>query len=142
EEELENAGLRGSLAREIARFSAWREVEREIERAKRLGIDLVVLDDERYPRALRFTADPPPVLYVRAELVPGDAVAIAIVGSRAASAYGVAAAERLGRELASEGVTIVSGLALGIDAAAHRGALAAGGRTLAVLGSGLDRIYP
>jgi DNA processing protein len=114
----------------------------EIERAKRLGVDLLALEDERYPHALRFIFDPPPVLYVKGRIERADLEAIAIVGSRDASAYGLSTAERLGRELAAEGVTVVSGLAIGIDAAAHRGALAAGGRTIAVLGSGIDQIYP
>ena len=114
----------------------------ESERAKRLGVELLALGDERYPHALCFIFDPPPVLYVKGRIERADLEAIAIVGSRDASPYGLATAERLGRELAAEGVTVVSGLAIGIDAAAHRGALAAGGRTIAVLGSGVDEIYP
>jgi DNA processing protein len=107
-----------------------------------VGIELLTLEDDRYPHALRFIFDPPPLLYVRGRLERADLEAIAVVGSRDASPYGLSTAERLGRELAAEGVTVVSGLAIGIDAAAHRGALAAGGRTIAVLGSGIDRIYP
>ena len=114
----------------------------EIERASKLGVEVLTLEDDRYPHALRFIFDPPPLLYVRGRLERADLEAIAIVGSRDASPYGLSTAERLGRELAAEGVTVVSGLAIGIDAAAHRGALAAGGRTIAVLGSGIDRIYP
>jgi DNA processing protein len=97
--------------------------------------------DARYP-ALLAAMEAPPHLWVRGTLVPEDALAIAIVGTRRASAYGVAVAERLGFDLAARGMTVVSGLARGIDTAAHRGALAAGGRTLAVLGSGIDVIYP
>jgi len=99
-------------------------------------------DDPRYPRALRFTADPPPVLYVKGRIEPADMEAIAVVGSRAASPYGLAVGERLARELAEAGITVVSGSAVGIDAAAHRGALDAGGRTIAVLGCGIDQVYP
>jgi DNA processing protein len=99
-------------------------------------------DDPTYPAALRVIADPPRTVYVRGTLRDEDKAAVAIVGSRRASAYGVAVAERLGRELASCGVTVVSGLARGVDAAGHRGALAGGGRTIAVLGCGVDVVYP
>jgi DNA processing protein len=98
-------------------------------------------DDHEYPQRLLELA-PAPALWVRGTLVDDDALAIAIVGSRRATPYGVQVAERLAGELASRGVTIVSGLARGIDSAAHRGALDAGGRTLAVLGCGIDVVYP
>jgi DNA processing protein len=100
-------------------------------------------DEPDYPTWLRRTYDPPAVLYVRGRLLADEgALSIGIVGSRAASPPGIALARGLGRDLASAGATIVSGLARGIDTAAHRGALAGQGRTVAVLGSGLDRIYP
>jgi len=97
--------------------------------------------DERYP-ALLGVIPSPPALHVRGSLEPTDALAIAIVGSRRPTPYGVEVAESLAADLAARGVTIVSGLARGIDTAAHRGALAGGGRTLAVLGSGIDVVYP
>jgi DNA processing protein len=97
---------------------------------------------DAFPRLLRELPDPPGLLFVRGELLPRDAVAIAIVGSRHATHYGLRQAEKLSGSLARSGFTIVSGLARGIDAAAHRGALAAGGRTIAVLASGVLNIYP
>jgi len=102
----------------------------------------VALGDTAYPANLREIQAPPERLYVRGSLAEGDALAIAVVGSRAATSYGLAVAERLGADLAARGVTVVSGLARGIDSAAHRGALRAGGRTIAVMGSGVDVIYP
>jgi DNA processing protein len=107
------------------------------------GLQVVTWDDEDYPANLRLVHDAPPVLFVRGELRPADAQAVAIVGTRHPTPQGVAVAEKLARELAERGLTVVSGLALGIDTAAHRGALrAVGGRTLAVPGSGLRAIHP
>src|SRR5947207_10398829 len=98
--------------------------------------------DDGYPAHLRELPSMPPSFYVRGTLVPHDALAVAVVGSRAATEYGKGVAEEIAAGLAARGVTIVSGLARGIDTAAHQGALRAGGRTIAVLGSGLDVIYP
>ena len=102
----------------------------------------IVLGDARYPENLREITVPPEQLYVRGSFAAEDALGVAIVGSRAATSYGLAVAERLAADLAARGVTVVSGLARGIDSAAHRGALRVGGRTIAVLGSGVDVIYP
>ena len=114
---------------------AWEEMERA-------GIAAICLPDPRYPRLLREVPAPPPVLYVRGALLPEDETAVAIVGTRRSTAAGREMATNLGEGLAGTGVTVVSGLARGIDAVAHQAALAAGGRTIAVLGSGPDVIYP
>jgi len=117
-------------------------IEREIEEIARLGLGVVTLADEGYPRPLRNLPTPPAVLYFLGDYQERDELAIAIVGTRRSTPYGRMVAERLARDLSGLGLTIVSGLALGIDTAAHRGALAAGGRTIAVLGSGFAKIYP
>jgi DNA processing protein len=117
--------------------------EAEIDAVKRLGGDILLLDDGVYPSSLREIYDPPIVLYVKgawSECL--DQPCIGVVGSRRCSTYGQNSALMLARDLAERGITIVSGFARGIDAAAHRGALEAGGRTIAVLGTGLDEIYP
>ena len=113
-----------------------------IGRRPQVQFEVLTLQDPGYPTALRAIADPPQALYVRGRLAEADRTAVAVVGARRASPYGVAVAEWLGRELTRNGVTVVSGLARGIDAAAHRGALQGGGRTIAVLGCGVDIIYP
>ncbi len=117
-------------------------LQRELALAKREGVTIVTLEDAAYPKPLRTIPDPPLALYVRGTLEPSDDVAVAGVGARGASGYGLQCAERLAYDLALRGVTVVSGLARGIDAAAHRGALKTSGRTIAVLGSGLSRLYP
>lgn len=135
-------GIGAELARRIERAKDEIDVESELSRCAAAGITILSDQDAAYPRALREIYDPPGVLFVRGEIRPPDALAIAIVGSRHATQYGLAQAERLAGSLARAGIAIVSGLARGIDAAAHRGALAAGGRTLAVLGSGILNLYP
>jgi DNA processing protein len=111
-------------------------------RLEKQGVAVLTWDDTGYPEQLRHISDPPPVLYMRGQLLPADRWAIAVVGTRRVTAYGRQVVERLIGELVSAGLTVVSGLARGIDAAAHRAALAGAGRTLAILGSGLDRLYP
>lgn len=118
------------------------EVDRQFERAERVGARLVAFGDGEYPALLKQIYDPPPFLWVRGRLGAEDGAPVAVVGTRKASDYGLRVAEAFGRGLAERGVTVVSGLAYGIDVAAHRAALAAGGRTVAVLGSGVDRVYP
>lgn len=110
--------------------------------ARERGLDILLWGDDCYPERLAEIPDPPPVLWLRGKLTDDDRFAVALVGSRRASGDGLAAARRLGREGAECGLTVVSGLAKGIDAQAHRGALEGGGRTLAVLGCGLNHIYP
>ena len=123
--------------------AARRRADAELGAARRLGVRIVGRDEPDYPERVRRIYDPPPVLYVRGTLVPGEGErALAIVGARAASAQGLALTRALAHDLAEAGLTIVSGLARGIDTAAHQGVLDTSGRTVAVLGSGLDRIYP
>src|SRR5918997_785039 len=142
--ELERLRLRPETVESIALRDRHEEAARELGRVREIpGADVLILDDGTYPSLLREIADPPVTLYVRgawAECL--EAPCVAVVGSRRASTYGQNVASMLGRDLAGRGVTIVSGLARGIDAAAHRGALEAGGRTVAVLGTGLDEVYP
>jgi DNA processing protein len=122
---------------------ARRQAEAEVRRAAALGVRLVGRDESDYPIWLRRVYAPPPVLWVRGTLLAGEGEgAVAVVGSRAATGLGLAFARALTLGLASAGLTVVSGLARGIDTAAHRGALDARRRTVAVLGSGLDRVYP
>jgi DNA processing protein len=141
--ELERLRLRPEALESIVLRDRHAEAERELERVRALGADVLVLDDGIYPALLREIADPPVTLYVRGEWEAClDAPCVAIVGSRRCSTYGQNVALMLARDLAARGVTIVSGLARGIDAAAHRGALEAGGRTVGVLGTGVDEVYP
>src|SRR5256886_7884731 len=141
--ELALLRLTAETIESVANRELHERAEREIENVRKLDGDVIVLDDGVYPSLLRETYDPPVVLYVKgawSECLDGPCVAI--VGSRRCSTYGQNAALMLSRELAQRGVTIISGLARGIDAAAHRGALEAGGRTVGVMGTGLDQVYP
>jgi DNA processing protein len=126
----------------IVNFHEWGEVDGEIGRTRAAGIKLVPFGDSAYPARLRMIADPPPVLYVKGEISTRDDRAVAIVGSRSASHYGRRVARDLAHNLASLGFTVVSGMARGIDGMAHESALSSGGRTLAVLGCGVERAYP
>ena len=114
----------------------------EMDRMAEAGVYAVTWNDSRYPPRLKETSDPPPVLFLRGEIFPVDEKAVAVVGTRKATTYGKDVAQSLTAELARQGVTIISGLARGIDAVAHRAALDAGGRTIAVFGCGLDTVYP
>jgi DNA processing protein len=135
-------GIGPKLMRAIAEARTSLDVEAELKDCSDHRVAVLSRDDEGYPSPLREIHSPPIVLFVRGEWKPVDAMAIAIVGTRHASSYGVRQAERLAAGLSRAGLTIVSGLARGIDAAAHRGALLAGGRTIAVLGCGVLEVYP
>jgi len=139
---LQAAGVRREVRAALRRFDRWREVDAQLARLDRIGGRLVTWDDASYPDALRNIHDPPLFLYVLGELSGGDGYAVAVVGSRDASPYARHMTAVISEGLASRGVTVVSGLARGVDAAAHEAALRAGGRTVAVLGSGIDVVYP
>lgn len=135
-------GIGTRTAERISRSVDNFNVEKELALADKLGVFLIHLDDDRYPAPLKGIYDPPPVLYVKGTLQRSDNLAMAIVGSRRCSTYGSEQASRFGHILASSGLTIVSGMARGIDTAAHRGALSAQGRTIAVQGCGLANVFP
>ncbi|MHC4721291.1 MAG: DNA-processing protein DprA [Planctomycetota bacterium] len=135
-------GIGFKTAERIARSRDKFDPQKELAAAAKLGVWIINAADKRYPPPLRQIYDPPPVLYVKGTLTRADSLAIAIVGTRRCSTYGAEQASRFGHVLASAGFTIVSGMARGIDTAAHRGALAAGGRTIAVHGCGLANIFP
>jgi DNA processing protein len=135
-------GVGAQTASAIAEFDAQASVRDQFERSRLCGAELLPLFGDGYPEALRQIYDPPSFLWVRGSLTPEDRRAVAVVGTRRPSDYGKRVAEELAGELATKGFTVVSGLAYGIDAVAHRAALKAGGRTIAVLGSGVDRVYP
>jgi DNA processing protein len=138
----EAPGIGRNSAAKVRRALDEADPEAELARARSAGVELIVAGEPAYPVALTYLVDAPPVLYVRGRLEPADAQAVAVVGMRRCSLYGRDQAERLAGGLARTGFTIVSGLARGIDAAAHEGCLAAGGRTVAVLGNGLASVYP
>jgi len=130
-------GFPGGLSPELHR-----RAERDLLDCRRSGIRIITWSSPEYPALLEACSDPPLVLHLRGSLEPQDQILLAVVGSRRATPYGIQAGERLSGDLACRGITIVSGLARGIDSVAHRAALEAGGRTIAVLGSGLDVVYP
>jgi DNA processing protein len=134
-------GISKRLARKINEFDNWEKVERELESAAAAQVSIISAQGSSYPRILLNIYDFPPVLYVKGLLSEED-ISVAVIGSRMASTYGKFMTERLCRELALNGITVVSGMARGIDSAAHRGSLTGKGRTIAVLGSGIDVIYP
>ena len=142
EHALQEAGLSLKLAERVVQARTDVNLDEYLEMVSEKNIDILTWDDELYPSRLKEIDQPPPVLYVRGLLTSEDSWAVAIVGTRRVSNYGKQVAEELGSFLAMNGVTVVSGLARGVDAIAHQSALKAGGRTIAVFGSGVDRIYP
>ncbi len=136
------SGIGAKISRAISTARRELDVESELARCREHNITILVEADAGYPARLKEIPDPPGVLFVHGNIVPADGLAVAIVGTRHATHYGLAQAERLAGGLSRAGYTIISGLARGIDSAAHRGALKAGGRTLAVLGSGVLNVYP
>lgn len=140
--ELARAGLDRRSLESLLETRRTLSLDRVMARLERLGVQVLTWADDQYPPLLREIAASPPVLYVRGALTPEDNWAIAVVGTRRMTRYGEEVTRRLVSELVQAGLTIVSGLALGVDRQAHQVALESGGRTIAVLGSGIDRIYP
>lgn len=141
-EALLASGIGPQAARRVVESRNTIDPDEELARLERAGIRLVTWQDDAYPPLLREVSASPPVLYLRGELLPADRKAVAVVGTRRPTPYGQSVARDLAAALAMNGATVVSGMARGIDAIAHRAALDAGGRTLAILGSGLDMVYP
>jgi DNA processing protein len=139
---LQAAGLSPKLAERVIQLRASIDLDKVLNRIIAQGIELLTWEDDLYPPLLKQIDQPPPVLYLRGTLTSEDSYAVAVVGTRRVSAYGRQVAEEIGSFLASNGVTVVSGLARGVDAIAQQSALKSGGRTIAVMGCGVDRIYP
>jgi DNA processing protein len=139
---LEQAGLSPKIIHNLVQIRKQVDLEQVWARIQQLGILVLTWEDEAYPRLLKEIEQPPPVLYSRGSLLIEDEWAVAVVGTRRMTSYGRQVVEDIATALAASGVTVVSGLAIGIDTHAHQAALRTGGRTLAVLGSGVDHIYP
>ncbi|MBM4288249.1 MAG: DNA-protecting protein DprA [Deltaproteobacteria bacterium] len=142
EELIQVKGVNAAMARAIRDFQDWPRWDAALERLINLGGEVITFADPRFPAGLRQIPYAPPFLYVKGTILPADQAAVAVVGTRKPSFYGRKASHRLAAELCRRQVTIVSGLARGIDTAAHQAALESGGRTLAVLGCGVDIVYP
>src|SRR5687767_2696667 len=140
--DLAEAGLGRKVIERVLQARAEVDLIKLWERIESQGINILTWQDEAYPGRLKEIDQPPPVLYLRGEYLPDDLFAVAIVGTRRVTAYGRQIAEEIASFLAANGITVVSGLARGVDAIAHQSTLKAGGRTIAVLGSGVDKIYP
>ena len=139
---LQEAGLPEKIVNSFVKIRGEINLENELEKIDQLGISVLTFLDEDYPRSLQSIENPPPVLYIKGCFVDEDDYSVAVVGTRHRTSYGKQVASELAKFLASNGVTVVSGLARGIDTIAHQSSIDAGGRTIAVFGSGLDIIYP
>ncbi len=140
--ELAEVGLDQRALRNLLAARQNLDLDAELARLQKSGVRALTWDDPDYPTLLRRIDAPPPVIFMRGDLLPEDEWGVAVVGTRRASAYGKEVARRMASGLARAGVTVVSGLARGIDGVAHRAALEAGGRTIAVMANGLDQVYP
>lgn len=141
-EELKASGLNSRLAENLVQTRSSNLLEQKLDQIQKEQIGVLIWEDPHYPRRLKEIDQPPPVIYFRGEFDKTDQWAVAVVGTRRVTAYGRQVAEEIGSGLARHGVTVVSGLARGIDSIAHQSCLRSGGRTIAVLGSGVDQIYP
>ena len=135
-------GIPAEVISEIVARRNMSDPVKDLDGLLKRGIRVIFKGDAEYPVLLNYIFDPPAVLYVRGEMDPAEVRTVAVVGARKATAYGLSVAEKLGNQLAEEGFWVISGMARGIDSAAHRGALAGSGKTVAVLGCGLDVVYP
>lgn len=140
--ELKRAGLDSGSVRNITERRSGISLPEEMEKLEHYGVSVLTSEDEGYPARLREIYDYPPLIYVRGALLPEDEWAVAVVGTRRATVYGRQVAEEISSDLARNNITVVSGLARGIDSVAHKAALEAGGRTLAIAACGLDQVYP
>ncbi|HKY53472.1 MAG TPA: DNA-processing protein DprA [Anaerolineales bacterium] len=140
--ELAKARLGKNLIERVVQARAGVDLDKLWEKIEKQGIKILTWQDEAYPQRLKEIDQPPPVLYIRGEYLPDDLFAVAIVGTRRVTPYGRQITEELSAFLAANGITVISGLARGVDAVAHQSTLKAGGRSIGVLGSGVDKIYP
>ncbi|HBG75251.1 MAG: DNA protecting protein DprA [Chloroflexi bacterium GWB2_49_20] len=140
--QLRDTGLSSKIVENIVQMRSSVNLENYYEKILSKGIVVITSQEDNYPNRLKEIDQPPPVIYVRGDLIADDFWAVAIVGTRRVTAYGRQVTDELASYLAQNGVTVISGMARGVDAIAHQAAIKAGGRTIAVLGSGVDRIYP
>jgi len=140
--QLRETGLSARIVDNIISIRSSVNLDEYYKNIQSKGINVVISDEDIYPSRLKEIDQPPPVLYIRGELIEDDYWAVAVVGTRRVTAYGRQVTDELSTYLAQNGITVISGLARGVDAIAHQSAIRAGGRTIAVLGSGVDRVYP